>query len=82
MILGPVLPPKPKPKPKPKPHKLDNGQEIYTDWNANFSNFATEQIEVFGYVENEGFAIPEDGNYTLETGEQFTLTNGIVTSFS
>jgi hypothetical protein len=83
IILGPVLPPKPKPKPKPKPHTLYGGEDtLYTNWDADFSNFASEEIEVFGYVENEGFALPEDGNYTLENGKVITLTDGIVSAFS
>lgn len=83
IILGPVLPPKPKPKPKPKPHKLFGEDEfLYTDHDVELSDFGTTQIEIFGYVENKGFAIPEDGSYTLEDGNVITITNGIVTSFS
>jgi len=79
MILGPVIPPKPKPKPKPKPHKIyDSEDYLYTDCGTDFANYQTEEIEVFGYVENEGFATPENGVYRLEDQTEITLNNGIV----
>jgi hypothetical protein len=79
MILGPVIPPKPKPKPKPKPHKIyDSEDYLYTDCGVDLANYEAEEIEIFGYVENEGFAVPENGEYKLQSGETITISDGIV----
>ena len=84
MILGPIPKPKPKgkPKPKPKPHKLNDGNEFYTDWDVEIDNWAESPIEVFGYVDGEDFAPLADQDLVLEDSRIMTVYNGCIQSIS
>lgn len=84
ITLGPVPKPKPlgKPKPKPKPHLTSSGDEFYTDWNVDINDFASQPIEVFGYVDGDDFAPILDDSLELEDGRIMTLSNGIIQSIS
>ena len=84
IVLGPVPKPKPlgKPKPKPKPHLTSEGEEFYTDWNANINDWSLSHIEVFGYIDGGDFAPLTNQEVTLSDGRIMVVADNVIQSIS
>jgi hypothetical protein len=80
--LGPV--PKPKLKGKPKPKKIFtiDGEEIFYDWDLILEEYPITPVEVWGWVENDGYAPLLDQSINLADGRVLTTLNGYVSSIS